>query len=117
MKWLDGMTEIGTRELASKTSRRGFLGRLAGVLAGSAATIPLLPVVRGQESSNAPPGEEGDPAPYTDIHLEFVEFLSFYLYSPKRSPILREVLPVSGHEPPEEEGEDSNDPSNRSGKE
>jgi len=61
MKWLDGITENGARELASKTSRRGFLGRLAGVLAGSAATIPLLPVARGQASSNPPPGEEGDP--------------------------------------------------------
>ncbi len=62
MKWLDGMTENGTREIASKTSRRGFLGRLAAVLAGSAATIPLLPIARGQGSSNQQPGEEGDPA-------------------------------------------------------
>lgn len=61
MKWLDGMTENGARELANKTSRRGFLGRLAAVLAGSAATIPLLPIARGQERSSQQPGEEGDP--------------------------------------------------------
>ncbi len=61
MKWLDGMTENGARELASKTSRRGFLGKIAGVLAGSAATIPLLPVARSQDAVNPHPGEEGDP--------------------------------------------------------
>ena len=49
MKWLDGMTENGAREIASKTSRRGFLGKLAAVVAGGAATIPLLPVARGQQ--------------------------------------------------------------------
>ena len=61
MKWLDGMTENGSRELASKTSRRGFLGGLAAVVAGGAATIPLLPVARGQQSGNQQPGEVGDP--------------------------------------------------------
>ena len=61
MKWLDGMTENGAREIASKTSRRGFLGRLAAVVAGGAATIPLLPVARGQESGKPQPGEVGDP--------------------------------------------------------
>ncbi len=61
MKWLDGMTENGARELASKTSRRGFLGKIAGVIAGSAATIPLLPGARSQDAVNPHPGEEGDP--------------------------------------------------------
>ncbi len=60
MKWLDGFTESGARELASKTSRRGFLGKLAAVVAGGAATIPLLPVARGQQSGQQP-GEAGDP--------------------------------------------------------
>ena len=61
MKWLGGMTENGAREIARKTSRRGFLGRLAAVVAGGAVTIPLLPIARGQERSNQQPGEEGDP--------------------------------------------------------
>ncbi len=60
MKWLDGLTESSARELASKTSRRGFLGKLAAVVAGGAASIPLLPVARGQQSGQQP-GEVGDP--------------------------------------------------------
>ena len=57
MKWLDGLTEKKTRGLAQRTSRRGFLGKVAAALAGGAASIPLLPVARGQSM----PGEEGDP--------------------------------------------------------
>lgn len=60
MKWLDGITENRTRELASRTSRRSFIGRLAGLLAGGAATIPLLPVARGQQAGQQPE-EVGDP--------------------------------------------------------
>ena len=60
MKWLDGMTESGARGLASRTSRRGFLGRLAAIVAGSTA-IPLLPIARGQQSGVQQAGEEGDP--------------------------------------------------------
>jgi len=61
MKWLDRLTENRAREIAQTTSRRGFLGRLAGVVAGGAVTLPLLPVARGQEGANDFPGEEGDP--------------------------------------------------------
>lgn len=58
--WLDGVTENSTRSIAQKTSRRGFIGKLAGAVAGGAAAIPLLPIARGQETANAFPGEEGD---------------------------------------------------------
>lgn len=58
--WLDGVTENSTRSIAQKTSRRGFIGKLAGAVAGGAAAIPLLPIARGQEAANAFPGEEGD---------------------------------------------------------
>jgi len=58
--WLDGVTEKSTRGIAQKTSRRGFIGKLAGVVAGGAAAIPLLPIARGQEAANAFPDEEGD---------------------------------------------------------
>jgi len=64
MKWLNGWfdaaTENSTRDIARKTSRRGFIGKLAGAIAGGAAAIPLLPIARGQEAANAFPGEEGD---------------------------------------------------------
>ena len=59
MKWLDGMAENSSRGLARNTSRRGFFGKVAAMVAGGAATIPLLPIARGQESTNAFPGEEG----------------------------------------------------------
>ena len=62
MKWLDSLTEKRTRDVAQRTSRRGFIGKLAAALAGGAATVPLLPVARGQNSGNPPPGESGDPA-------------------------------------------------------
>lgn len=58
--WFDGATENSTRDIARKTSRRGFIGKLAGAIAGGAAAIPLLPIARGQEAANAFPGEEGD---------------------------------------------------------
>lgn len=58
MKWLDGVTERQARGLARQTSRRGFLGKLAVALGGSALAVPLLPVARGEESA---PGEAGDP--------------------------------------------------------
>ena len=61
MKWLDDITENTSRGIARKTSRRGFLGKVAGMLAGGAATIPLLPVARAEESGNPPPQEAGDP--------------------------------------------------------
>ncbi len=58
--WLDDVTENSTRDIARKTSRRGFIGKLAVAVAGGAAAIPLLPIARGQEAANAFPGEEGD---------------------------------------------------------
>ena len=61
MKWIDKLTEDRARRIAQKTSRRGFLGRVAGVVAGGAATLPLLPVARGQDGPGAQPREEGDP--------------------------------------------------------
>ena len=60
MKWLDNITEITSRGIAQKTSRRGFLGKMAGLIAGGASTIPLLPVARAAEGDNPPPAESGD---------------------------------------------------------
>ena len=54
-RWLEGRA----RELARRTSRRGFLARLGGVLVGGAA-LPLLPVARAGAEPRAPaPREEG----------------------------------------------------------
>ena len=61
MKWLDRLTETKTRGLAQNVSRRGFIGRLAGAVAGGAATIPLLPVARADNHKTDKPAEEGDP--------------------------------------------------------
>lgn len=59
-QWIDASAEKTTRGIAQRTSRRGFLGKLAGVIAGGAATVPLLPVARAQD--NPAPQEAGDPA-------------------------------------------------------
>ncbi len=61
MKWLDDITESTSRGIAQNTSRRGFLGKLAGLVAGGAATIPLLPIARGADDANQAPAESGDP--------------------------------------------------------
>ncbi|MBT8079935.1 MAG: methylamine dehydrogenase (amicyanin) light chain [Gammaproteobacteria bacterium] len=60
MKWLDQITENTSRSIAQRTSRRGFLGKVAGLLAGGAASVPLLPVARADEHSNPHPVESGD---------------------------------------------------------
>jgi len=61
MKWLDGVTEKTARGIAQKSSRRSFLNKLAGVVVGGVATVPLLPVARAAEAGNPFPEEEGDP--------------------------------------------------------
>ncbi|MDJ0927036.1 MAG: methylamine dehydrogenase light chain [Gammaproteobacteria bacterium] len=59
MKWLDRLIEGRTRDLAQRSSRRSFLARVGTVVAGSAATLPLLPVARAQDEGSVP--ESGDP--------------------------------------------------------
>lgn len=58
--WLDKSAELSARSIAQRTSRRGFLGKLAGAVVGGAATVPLLPVARSQEAGTQAPLEEGD---------------------------------------------------------
>jgi methylamine dehydrogenase light chain len=48
MNWFDIVAESTARGLARRFSRRGVLGALGGLIVGS-ASIPLLPVARGQE--------------------------------------------------------------------
>ena len=68
MGGVDRWFERGARQLARRTSRRGFLARLAALVLGSAA-FPLLPVARagGTGSRASAPdeagltGEAGDP--------------------------------------------------------
>src|SRR5450756_1153608 len=52
MKWFDGLAEGSARSLAKRTSRRGFIGALGGILVG-ATGLPLLPVARGATPPNA----------------------------------------------------------------
>jgi len=54
------------REMARRSSRRGFLGRFAALLAGGAA-LPLLPIARAGVQSRAPaPGEPETTTPQGD---------------------------------------------------
>ena len=48
MSWFDHSVENAARCLARRLSRRSFLGALGTLIVGS-ATVPLLPVARGQE--------------------------------------------------------------------
>jgi methylamine dehydrogenase light chain len=49
MKWLDLLAESTARGMARRSSRRSFIGGLGTLLVG-AASVPLLPVARGQEA-------------------------------------------------------------------
>ena len=55
---LDNAAGSGSRVLARRTSRRGFLGKLGAGIAG-VATLPLLPVVRAFAADEFP--DSGDP--------------------------------------------------------
>jgi len=60
---IDRFTDRMTRALAQRTSRRGVLGRIGGVLVGAAA-VPLLPVARAgalPTGKNVPPATTGNP--------------------------------------------------------
>lgn len=56
--WFDRKTGEGSRHLASRTSRRSFLGRLGTGIVGMSA-LPLLPVLRALAADA--PDETGDP--------------------------------------------------------
>ena len=54
MKWLDSLTEMSTRSVARRTSRRSLLGSLGAVMMG-ASLLPLLPVARGAKAAESKP--------------------------------------------------------------
>jgi len=62
MQRFDVLAERLSRRLAQRTSRRGFIGVLGGLLAGS-ATLPLLPIARGAEAPPPPHPNDGQRAP------------------------------------------------------
>ncbi len=57
LNWLDETVSQSSRDLAKRSSRRHFLGKLGAVLVG-ASTLPLLPVSRANAEE---PKELGDP--------------------------------------------------------
>ncbi|MEJ2760629.1 MAG: methylamine dehydrogenase light chain [Gammaproteobacteria bacterium] len=62
MNFLDRFIEKSARHLARSTSRRSLLRGLGGMLVGSAAAFPLLPVARAADKGKVkPPQEKGDP--------------------------------------------------------
>jgi methylamine dehydrogenase light chain len=62
MNWLDKLTEKGSRSLAQRSSRRGWLRSVGTLLVGSAA-VPLLPVARASAADAAAmPADPGDPS-------------------------------------------------------
>ena len=61
-RWFDAATRRTTTGLAERTSRRGFIGRVGAVLAGSGA-LPLLPVARAfgaEEADTEAEAVDGD---------------------------------------------------------
>ena len=56
--WIDEKTGQGSRQIARRTARRGFLGKLGTSLVGL-GSLPLLPVVRAFAAEGLE--EEGDP--------------------------------------------------------
>lgn len=61
MRWFDDAFQSSATRLASRTSRRGVLGRLGVILIGGAA-LPLLPVSRVAAQQLAPhDGKTDDP--------------------------------------------------------
>jgi methylamine dehydrogenase light chain len=62
MNWLDKLTEKGSRSIAQRSSRRGWLRSVGTLLVGSAA-VPLLPVARASAGDAATmPADPGDPS-------------------------------------------------------
>lgn len=62
LETIDGAVTSAGRQLARRTSRRGFLGRLAALLAGG-AVLPLLPIARGARAADASGAAAGEPDP------------------------------------------------------
>ncbi|MBI1732901.1 MAG: methylamine dehydrogenase (amicyanin) light chain [Gammaproteobacteria bacterium] len=58
--WLDAITERLTRDVARRTSRRGFLGAFGAAIVGGAA-LPVLPVARADAAEGQPAPPEQDP--------------------------------------------------------
>lgn len=65
MSEIDRWLTDAARELARRSSRRGFLARLGALLAGAAA-VPLLPVARAGAVREPAPGEPDPGTPAGD---------------------------------------------------
>src|ERR1700756_482911 len=57
---IDSLVERVTRDMARRVSRRSFIRSVGGLLCG-VASVPLLPVARGESPTSARPGARADP--------------------------------------------------------
>ena len=69
-RWLDAAARKSTTGLAERTSRRGFLGRVGVLLAGTGA-LPLLPVARSFGAEAPVESEAAGDAPAVTALREF----------------------------------------------
>lgn len=69
-RWLDAAARKSTTGLAERTSRRGFLGRVGVLLAGTGA-LPLLPVARSFGAEAPAENETAGDAPAVTALREF----------------------------------------------
>src|SRR5205814_6343220 len=57
---IDARVERLARDMAQRVSRRSFIGSVGALMFG-AASVPLLPVARGESPARASPGTGADP--------------------------------------------------------
>jgi methylamine dehydrogenase light chain len=75
LKWFDSLTERGTRQVASNSTRRGFLVGVSKLLVASAFTLPVLPFDRSSSALAANHSEPKKKDP-TDTDCDYWRYCS-----------------------------------------
>ena len=74
-KWIDSLTERSTRQVASHSTRRGFLVGVSKLLVASAFTLPVLPFDRSSSAQAANKSEPAKREP-TDTDCDYWRYCS-----------------------------------------